>query len=96
MTTCEIPSLLKEKILKHAKRRVSNKCSEEKNNFISEPVVSILNPDSKFDDVRYTVSWSEDNRTLSVECILASQFGCLDMGIYYTDYSVGIFKESLG
>jgi len=84
---------LQKQLVEHAKKRIALKCPKEIRSFTSDPVVSMLNPDVKKDDVCYTVSWSDHNKTLSVECILARPMGCLDMGIYFTDYTNRILRK---
>lgn len=88
-----ITAPLQKQLVEHAKERIALKCSQQIRSFTSDPVVSVFNPHANPDDFCYTVSWSDVNKTLSVECILASPMGCMDMGIYFTDYTNRIFQK---
>lgn len=97
-TQVEISDTMKNQLIKHADMRVGMQHSKLKATFTNPPVVSAINPNDIPENVRYNVSWIDANdsqRKLSVECIYAHLMGCLDMGIYFTDFNNHIYRKSL-
>lgn len=78
---------LKNELIKYATRELVRKGLQDVVDSTT-PSVTIINPKSSDDKIRYNVIWKASNgNTVSVECIIKSPFSMnfMDMGTFYTE-----------